>query len=161
MVNPSYGRAFVPRPRQPGSASPPGSSGAPSTAINGRSVTDPSGRSASRAGEAPTVESPPFPPPTHTRAATRASRLSTRYGQSEPRHSREEPEDLAPPSRSNPRRGWNWLLLIPIVMPLLTPLYNRLTPELWGIPFFYWYQLGCAVLATIVIAVVYQLTKVE
>jgi hypothetical protein len=105
----------------------------------------------SRPTETPTVESPPLTPPqTRVRPGGRPARFA------EARHSLDDPE---PPGRAHTRRGWNWLLVIPIVMPLLTPLYNRLTPELWGIPFFYWYQLGCALLATVVIAVVYQLTK--
>jgi len=62
-----------------------------------------------------------------------------------------------PPARRN--RSWYWLLIVPTVAPLLTPLYNRTTPVLWGIPFFYWYQLGCAVLAIVVIAVVHLATR--
>jgi membrane protein implicated in regulation of membrane protease activity len=35
-----------------------------------------------------------------------------------------------------------WLLLIvPYVGLLWVPFYNTRTPELWGFPFFYWYQL--------------------
>jgi hypothetical protein len=113
---------------------------------NGRSVTDSSGRLVSQPTETPTVESPPLVPPTRVRPG----------GGRSARHAVDDPE---PPGRSHSRRGWNWLLIIPMVLPLLTPLYNRLTPELWGIPFFYWYQLGCALLATVFIAVVYQLTK--
>ena len=62
-----------------------------------------------------------------------------------------------PPARRN--RSWYWLLIVPTVAPLLTPLYNRTTPVLWGMPFFYWYQLGCAVLAIVVIAVVHLATR--
>jgi hypothetical protein len=51
------------------------------------------------------------------------------------------------------------LLLIPIVLPLLTPLYNRLDPRLFGVPFFYWCQLAFVVVDIVVIAVVYKLTK--
>jgi hypothetical protein len=32
------------------------------------------------------------------------------------------------------------LLAIPIVALALVPTYSRRTPELWGFPFFYWYQ---------------------
>jgi hypothetical protein len=32
------------------------------------------------------------------------------------------------------------LILIPAVINLSTPLYNRLEPQLFGIPFFYWFQ---------------------
>jgi hypothetical protein len=60
---------------------------------------------------------------------------------------------MAPPARGN--RSRYWLLVIPAVAPLLTPLYNRTTPVLWGIPFFYWYQLGCAVLAIVLISAVH------
>jgi hypothetical protein len=60
---------------------------------------------------------------------------------------------MAPPARRSHRRYW--LLVVPAVAPLLTPLYNRTTPVLWGIPFFYWYQLACAVLAIVIISAVY------
>lgn len=33
------------------------------------------------------------------------------------------------------------LLAIPVLALLLVPLYARKAPELWGFPFFYWYQL--------------------
>jgi len=33
------------------------------------------------------------------------------------------------------------LLLIPCVIALWVPLYNSITPELFGMPFFYWFQL--------------------
>jgi hypothetical protein len=33
------------------------------------------------------------------------------------------------------------LLAVPILALLLVPLYARTGPELWGFPFFYWYQL--------------------
>lgn len=60
------------------------------------------------------------------------------------------------PSR---RHGLHWLLAIPIIPPLLVPVYNRINPRLFGVPFFYWYQLACVVLAIAIIGLVYQLTK--
>jgi hypothetical protein len=48
---------------------------------------------------------------------------------------------------------------VPIVVPLLTPLYNRIEPTLFGLPFYYWSQLGFAVLSSIVIAIVHVATK--
>jgi hypothetical protein len=33
------------------------------------------------------------------------------------------------------------LLLVPYVGLLWVPFYNARTPEFWGFPFFYWYQL--------------------
>jgi len=41
------------------------------------------------------------------------------------------PAALVHPVNSD-RSPWNWLLLIPIVLPLLVPIYNRWTPKLFG-----------------------------
>jgi hypothetical protein len=46
-----------------------------------------------------------------------------------------------------------------MIMPLLVPLYNRMEPRLFGLPFFYWYQLACIPVAIITVTAVYQLTK--
>ncbi len=48
-----------------------------------------------------------------------------------------------------------WWLALPMIAPLLVPVYNRTEPALWGVPFFFWYQLWCAVLAMVVIAAVH------
>jgi hypothetical protein len=50
----------------------------------------------------------------------------------------------------------NWLLLIPIVIPLVPWIYNRIEPTFLGLPFFYWSQLGFAFLASGVIAYVHR-----
>ena len=78
-----------------------------------------------------------------------------------PRHLAENWEGPVNPNRALPsrRHGWNWLLVIPIVMPLLVPLYNRIEPRLFGLPFFYWYQLACVVVTIVTVTAVYQLTK--
>lgn len=34
------------------------------------------------------------------------------------------------------------LLLLPFAALLAVPLYNRATPTLGGVPFFYWYQMA-------------------
>ena len=61
-----------------------------------------------------------------------------------------------PPTR---RHGFHWLLVIPMCLPLLTFFYNKIEPKLWGIPFFYWYQMGCAIFNSLIITFVYQVTK--
>ena len=41
------------------------------------------------------------------------------------------------------RRGFHpvyLLLVVPFVALLWVPFYNRIEPEIFGIPFFYWYQ---------------------
>jgi hypothetical protein len=61
--------------------------------------------------------------------------------------------------RARPSRIWYLLLVPPTVAPLLTPLYNRLEPTVWGLPFFYWYQLMCAVLSMVLLTVVHLATR--
>ena len=67
--------------------------------------------------------------------------------------SRGGPPSTPPPSRSD-RSRWNWVLIVPLLAVLYPPLYNRETPELFGVPFFYWYQMaiipisvGCTLVA--------------
>ena len=68
--------------------------------------------------------------------------------------------DLSPPApRRTDRSPWNYLLLIPIVLPLLTFLYNRETPKLFGIPFFYWFQMLLAPLAVIATVSAFYLAR--
>ncbi|MEV6304353.1 DUF3311 domain-containing protein [Actinoplanes sp. NPDC051861] len=57
------------------------------------------------------------------------------------------------------RRHAQWLLILPVVAPLLTPLTNRIEPELIGVPFFFWYQFACALFAIVVISAVHLITK--
>ena len=68
-----------------------------------------------------------------------------------------EPE-TSPPPRTD-RSPWNWLLVIPILVPLLTPLYNFESPRLWGFPAFYWIQLLFILLGVVTTSIVYQMTK--
>lgn len=46
----------------------------------------------------------------------------------------------APRNRSRPRLIW-LLLVVPYIALLWVPFYDFRTPDLWGFPFFYWYQL--------------------
>lgn len=59
-------------------------------------------------------------------------------------------------SDPRPRKRWYWLLLLPYIAMLLVPSYNRVDPRLFGIPFFYWYQLLWVGLSTVVIAIVFH-----
>ena len=62
------------------------------------------------------------------------------------------------PRRSD-RSPWNWLLLVPIVVPLLVPLYNATDPTFLGWPRFYWLQLAFVVLGVATTALVYRMTR--
>lgn len=60
------------------------------------------------------------------------------------------------------RTGWSWwylLLLIQFVAVLWPPFYNAAKPALFGIPFFYWYQLLWVILGAILTATVYVATE--
>ena len=54
---------------------------------------------------------------------------------------------------------WYWLLVIPFVALLWVPFYNRAEPALFGIPFFYWYQLAWVPISALVTAIVYARTS--
>jgi hypothetical protein len=65
--------------------------------------------------------------------------------------------------RDTPRRSdrspWNWLLLVPIVVPLIVPLYNSFDPTFLDWPRFYWLQLAFVVLGVATTALVYRMTR--
>ncbi len=66
------------------------------------------------------------------------------------------PTDPAP---RDARSRWHWLLVVPVVVPLLTFLYNARDPYFLGFPRFYWLQLAFIVLGVGTTTLVYQLTK--
>ncbi len=73
-------------------------------------------------------------------------------------------EDPRPPRPDAPRRTtdrnpWNWLLVLPVVVPLLIPVFNRADPALFGFPFFYWGQLAVIVLGVATTTTVYRMTR--
>jgi hypothetical protein len=51
-----------------------------------------------------------------------------------------------------------WLLLVPLLLVLWPPLFNSVRPTLFGIPFFYWYQLGVIPIGVLCTAIVYRVT---
>lgn len=53
------------------------------------------------------------------------------------------------------------LLIVPFAATLVPPLYARAAPELFGFPFFYWYQLAWIVLSAFIVWAVYAFTKGE
>ncbi|GGM57799.1 hypothetical protein GCM10012275_31270 [Longimycelium tulufanense] len=67
-----------------------------------------------------------------------------------------------PTNRPNGLRwnAWNLLLLVPLLM-LVTPLFNRDEPRLFGVPFFYWFQFLFVPLGVICVGLVYLKTRAE
>ena len=55
-------------------------------------------------------------------------------------------------------RWWNLLLLLPLLM-LITSWFNKDRPRLFGLPFFYWYQLAFVVVGVACVSIVYAATK--
>ena len=71
---------------------------------------------------------------------------------------------MAPPEsptaqQTDVRGRWHWLLVVPVVVPLLVFLYNSKDPYLFGFPRFYWLQLAFILLGVGTTTLVYQLTK--
>jgi hypothetical protein len=59
------------------------------------------------------------------------------------------------------RNGAGWMLLF-LLIPMLVvdvPFYNRIEPELFGFPFFYWFQLAWIFVSMAVTAFVYYGTE--
>ncbi|MFG1396739.1 DUF3311 domain-containing protein [Roseixanthobacter pseudopolyaromaticivorans] len=52
-----------------------------------------------------------------------------------------------------------FLLLLPFIGLLWVPFYNERLPELFGFPFFYWYQLAWVPVTSLLTFVVYKATK--
>jgi hypothetical protein len=52
------------------------------------------------------------------------------------------------------------VLLVPaIVLPLLVGIYTRTDPELWGFPFFFWFQFLLIPVAALLTTCAYLLTR--
>ncbi|HET9029727.1 MAG TPA: DUF3311 domain-containing protein [Candidatus Aquilonibacter sp.] len=57
------------------------------------------------------------------------------------------------------KRAWYLLLLLPFIGTLVPQFYNRLEPPLFGLPFFYWYQLLWVILTSILLGIVVIATR--
>lgn len=51
------------------------------------------------------------------------------------------------------------LLLLPLFGTLIPEIYNRKTPSIGGMPFFYWYQLLWVAVSVICTVIVYRATR--
>jgi uncharacterized membrane protein len=65
------------------------------------------------------------------------------------------------PARPAPYIVSGVLLAIGIVMPLIVPLYARADPALFGIPFFYWYQMLWVFIDAFLLWIVYAIVTRE
>ena len=52
------------------------------------------------------------------------------------------------------------VLLAPaVVLPLVVPIYNRHDPELWGFPFYYWFQFLLILVASVLTVSAYLVVR--
>ncbi|WP_019633381.1 DUF3311 domain-containing protein [Actinomadura atramentaria] len=68
-------------------------------------------------------------------------------------------KDAPPQNRRTDRSPWNWLLLVPIVLPLTVPLFDRDGPRVAGFPAFYWIQFAFIPVGVVCTLVVYRATR--
>ncbi|MFB4319354.1 DUF3311 domain-containing protein [Actinomadura sp. 21ATH] len=64
----------------------------------------------------------------------------------------------AEPPRSD-RSHWNWLLIVPVVLPLLTFVFNSDEPRVAGFPAFYWIQFLFIPVGVACTVIVYRMTR--
>jgi hypothetical protein len=72
---------------------------------------------------------------------------------------RDEGHDLMMIQGSEPpKRHWiRILFVLPFIAMLWVSSYNRLTPELFGFPFFYWYQLLWVIMSAAIAGIIYKI----
>jgi hypothetical protein len=68
------------------------------------------------------------------------------------------PDTGASGQTSKDRTPVNWLLLVPMLLVIWPPLYNKVEPRLFGIPFFYWFQLVVIPISVVCTVLVYRAT---
>ncbi len=54
-----------------------------------------------------------------------------------------------------PNQWWLALLLAPFIGVLWVPFFNRVDPQIWGVPFFFWYQFAWVIISALITALVY------
>jgi Protein of unknown function (DUF3311) len=64
-----------------------------------------------------------------------------------------------PPPHARRGAGWAWLLLIPFFATFFPWIYNTGEPDLFGFPFFYWYQMLWVPVSMLITVVVYRMQK--
>jgi hypothetical protein len=63
-------------------------------------------------------------------------------------------------TKKTAKAGWlrywpRFLFILPFIAVLWVPSYNRIEPKLYGIPFFYWYQLTLILLGSGLVLLIY------
>ena len=64
-------------------------------------------------------------------------------------------EDALPRKPAGRASFWRLLLVVPVIAMLAVGWYNSLGPSLWGVPFFYWYQMLWVILSAAAVGIVF------
>ncbi|WAH37192.1 DUF3311 domain-containing protein [Alicyclobacillus dauci] len=67
--------------------------------------------------------------------------------------------DNTQPKKKKGSPWWYLLVLVPLIGTLFPSFYSSVSPELWGIPFFYWYQMLWVIISALVTSVMYLALK--
>ena len=71
-------------------------------------------------------------------------------------------QQAGPPGPPGPRETrWTWLLLVPLAGTLIPWIYTTRDPEVFGVPFFYWYQMAWIPVSVLVTTIVYRVAARE
>ncbi|NNN18345.1 MAG: DUF3311 domain-containing protein [Acidimicrobiaceae bacterium] len=57
------------------------------------------------------------------------------------------------------KKGYYWLFIIPFIGTLIPPIYSKFKPELFGLPYFYWYLILWIIITGIIGGIVYFLSE--
>jgi hypothetical protein len=71
----------------------------------------------------------------------------------------DRPPSVTTGSPGTRNRGWYWLLVLPFLALLYPPLYAHDSPRVFGIPFFYWYQVVWLLITGAITTFVYRRTR--
>ncbi len=59
------------------------------------------------------------------------------------------------------KRGYYLLFLIPFIGTLIPPFYSKMNPQLFGLPYFYWYLILWILITGIIGGIVYFLSETK
>lgn len=63
------------------------------------------------------------------------------------------------PVAEKAKRGYYWLFILPFIGTLIPSFYAKITPTLFGLPYFYWYLILWIIITGIIGGIVYFLSE--
>lgn len=56
-------------------------------------------------------------------------------------------------------RGWYWLFIVPFIGTLIPSFYAKEAPQMFGMPYFYWYLILWILITGVIGGIVYFLSE--